>query len=87
MALTAPAFAIQAKVSDGVLTWENGEEVALFGVNYSVPFAFTYRSIAQVGADHKQAILMDIDHFERMGELLITDRHANSFLPPTTKSN
>ncbi|MBU2983838.1 glycoside hydrolase family 5 protein [Saccharophagus degradans] len=67
LALTAPAFAMQAKVSDGVLTWENGEEVALFGVNYSAPFAFTYRSIAQVGADHKQAILMDIDHFERMG--------------------
>ena len=59
------------KVDNGVLYWKSGDkkgqEVALFGVNYSSPFAYTYRAIKQLGIDHKQAIDMDVDHIARLG--------------------
>jgi hypothetical protein len=45
----------------------SGEEVALFGVNYSTPFAFAYRAHRHVGADHKPAIDADVLHLRRLG--------------------
>lgn len=34
----------------GVLRWENGQqEMALFGVNYTTPFAYSYRAPGVVG--------------------------------------
>ncbi len=53
---------------EGVLRWtSSGEEVALFGVNYSVPFAHGYRALGYVGADRRRAIDTDVAHFTRLG--------------------
>ncbi|KXI29669.1 glycoside hydrolase 5 family protein [Paraglaciecola hydrolytica] len=60
-----------AHVVDGVLRYSNGsqqgQEVALFGVNYAVPFAYSYRALKKRGIDHKTAIDMDVDHIARLG--------------------
>jgi hypothetical protein len=68
VAIEEPA---QAKVNDGVLTWTSGaqigQEVALFGVNYAVPFAYSYRALKKRGIDHKTAIDMDVAHIARLG--------------------
>lgn len=44
-----------------------GEEVALFGVNYSTPFAHAYRAHGYLGADRKRAIDADVLHLARLG--------------------
>lgn len=64
---SAAATANPVSVKDGVLQWQDGSEVALFGVNYSAPFAYGYRSIERVGVDHRAAIDMDVDHIARLG--------------------
>ncbi len=73
-------------VKNGVLLAPNGEEVALFGVNYSLPFAFGYRSVAELDLDHREAIAMDVAHLARLGvtayrvhlwDKLLTDRDGN----------
>ncbi len=52
----------------GVLRWEKGkQEVALFGVNYTAPFAYSYRALGTVGADREQAIRQDVYHLARLG--------------------
>ena len=52
----------------GVMRWTaSGEEVALFGVNYSTPFAYAYRAHGYLGANHKQAIDADVLHLARLG--------------------
>ena len=68
--------------AQGVLRWQQTKrEVALFGVNYTAPFAYSYRAIAAVGtgpeagldqqpgrADrHEQAIDQDVYHLSRLG--------------------
>lgn len=45
----------------------SGEEVSFFGVNYSTPFAHSYRAMKMLGYDHKKAIDEDVYHFARMG--------------------
>jgi hypothetical protein len=45
----------------------NGEEVALFGVNYTAPFAYAYRAHGYVGADRKASIDADVSHLARLG--------------------
>ncbi|MBN1998355.1 hypothetical protein JW935_12430 [candidate division KSB1 bacterium] len=51
----------------GVLRWTNSnKDVALFGINYSVPFAHSYRSIKRLGLDHKRAIDIDVSQFARL---------------------
>lgn len=53
---------------DGILRYtKNDEEVALFGVNYSPPFAHSYRAMSILGKDHKAEIDRDVYHFARMG--------------------
>ncbi len=53
---------------DGVMRWTaDGEEVALFGVNYSTPFAHAYRAHGSRGVDRKRAIDADVLHLDRLG--------------------
>ena len=54
--------------ADGVMRWtETGEEVVLFGVNYTPPFAYAYRADGYVEADRKKAIDADVAHLARLG--------------------
>ncbi|MCH1918479.1 hypothetical protein L9G15_03420 [Shewanella sp. A3A] len=86
--LAAPSWAQQTSVTvkDGVMQWQDGSEVALFGVNYAMPFAYGYRSVKQLGLDPQAVIDMDVDHIARLGldayrlhvwERLITDKQGN----------
>ncbi|MET4076211.1 membrane or secreted protein [Hymenobacter sp. UYCo722] len=52
----------------GVLRWQQTkQEVALFGVNYTTPFAYAYRAHQQLGVSHEQAIRQDVYHLSRLG--------------------
>ena len=52
----------------GVLRWTKGnQEAAFFGVNYTVPFAYGYRSHKALNADLEKAIDADVHHMWRMG--------------------
>jgi hypothetical protein len=52
----------------GVLrSGKDGKEVALFGVNYTLPFAHAYRMHKQLGIDLKDAVNHDVYHFARLG--------------------
>lgn len=52
----------------GIMRWTGtGDEVALFGVNYSTPFAHGYRAHGYVGVDRRHAIDVDVDHMARLG--------------------
>ncbi|QKG55629.1 membrane or secreted protein [Hymenobacter sp. BRD128] len=54
--------------ANGVLRWQNTKrEVALFGVNYTAPFAYSYRALAQRGIKHEDAIDQDVYHLSRLG--------------------
>ncbi|MBR4415184.1 MAG: cellulase family glycosylhydrolase [Victivallales bacterium] len=54
--------------AEGVLRYrDNGEEVALFGVNYYPPFSMDFADLKQRGIDHKEAIRQDLAHLQRMG--------------------
>lgn len=64
----APADRPSVLGADGVLRWrDSGQEVALFGVNYYVPFASDYALLKSRGLDHRQAIRDDLEHFRRLG--------------------
>ncbi|MBC6607681.1 cellulase family glycosylhydrolase [Hymenobacter sp. BT188] len=53
---------------EGVLRWQKSKkEVALFGVNYTTPFAHAYRAHQRVGVAHEQAIRQDVYHLSRLG--------------------
>lgn len=56
----------RVEVIDGVMVWESGEEVSLFGVNYQPAFAHSHRALRILGKDHKEAIREDTYHFSRM---------------------
>ena len=52
----------------GIMRWtENNEEIRLFGVNYTLPFAHGYRAINYIDADHERAIDADVYHMARLG--------------------
>ncbi|WEK21038.1 MAG: cellulase family glycosylhydrolase [Candidatus Pedobacter colombiensis] len=54
--------------AQGIIRWEkNREEAAFFGVNYTAPFAYGYRSINRLGMTVEQAIKDDVYHFSRLG--------------------
>ncbi|NQZ58939.1 MAG: hypothetical protein HRT88_15920 [Lentisphaeraceae bacterium] len=73
--------------SDGQWHRESdGQLVNAFGVNYNVPFAYTYRKIKEMGLDHKKIIDDDLYHFSRLGinayrihlwDIEISDRQGN----------
>ncbi|MBO1272793.1 hypothetical protein J3L11_14195 [Shewanella sp. 4t3-1-2LB] len=70
-AVTSPLLAqptpMSVSVKDGVMQWQDGSQVALFGVNYAMPFAYGYRSVKQLGLDPQAVIDMDVAHIARMG--------------------
>lgn len=52
----------------GVMRYtKGGTEAAFFGVNYTVPFAYGYRSIKALNLDLKEEIDKDVYHFARLG--------------------
>jgi len=49
---------------DGVMRYtKDKSEASFFGVNYTVPFAYGYRSHKALGKDLKKAIDEDVYHF------------------------
>jgi len=52
----------------GVMRWkESQKEVSLFGVNYTTPFAYSYRAHKRLGLSLKDAIDLDVAHMVRLG--------------------
>src|ERR671939_172138 len=52
----------------GVLRWtKDRSEAAFFGVNYTVPFAYGYRSHKALGVDPEKAIDADVYHMAQLG--------------------
>ncbi len=52
----------------GLITWNAGNKPAyFFGVNYTVPFAYGYRSVKRTGITIEKAIDGDVYHFARLG--------------------
>ena len=43
------------------------EEVSFYGVNYTLPFAHSYRAMGYLRKDRKKAIDEDVYHISRMG--------------------
>lgn len=53
---------------NGVMRWQkDGTEATFFGINYTAPFAYGYRSIQRSGISVEQAIKDDVYHFSRLG--------------------
>jgi hypothetical protein len=53
---------------EGVLRWtKTNREAAFFGVNYTVPFAYSYRAHKALHADLEKAIQQDVYHLARLG--------------------
>lgn len=53
---------------NGILRWEgSNKEVSLFGVNYTTPFAYSYRAQKKLGLNLKQAIDLDVAQMVRLG--------------------
>jgi hypothetical protein len=54
--------------TSGVLRWNGSdEEVRLFGVNYTIPFAYSYRAHKRLGLSIKKAIDLDVAQLARLG--------------------
>ncbi|WP_232065261.1 cellulase family glycosylhydrolase [Rhodocytophaga rosea] len=52
----------------GVLRWKKDHsEATFFGTNYTVPFAYGYRSHQALQINHEKAIDQDVYHFARLG--------------------
>ncbi|WP_158797717.1 membrane or secreted protein [Pedobacter sp. L105] len=52
----------------GILRWKKtGTEASFFGVNYTVPFAYGYRSHKALGVNPELAIDNDVYHMARLG--------------------
>ena len=69
--LTAPAGRLVRVDDSGVLRWQdNGDEVALFGVNYYPMFYAEYQEVSASG-NVREALERDLDQFVRLGFDLI----------------
>ncbi len=72
---------------NGVMRWKGSDkEVSLFGVNYTTPFAYSYRAQKKLGLDLKKAIDLDVAQIARLGfdafrvhvwDREISDRNGN----------
>ncbi|MCW3078659.1 MAG: rane or secreted protein [Segetibacter sp.] len=52
----------------GVIRYKGtNTEAAFFGVNYTAPFAYGYRSVKRMGVEIEKAIDDDVYHFSRLG--------------------
>ncbi|WP_439882555.1 cellulase family glycosylhydrolase [Pontibacter sp. MBLB2868] len=61
---TAPVYVDK----QGVMRWEkDNKEANFFGVNYTVPFAYGYRSHKALGVELESAIDQDVYHMARLG--------------------
>ena len=53
---------------EGVMRWtRDRSEASFFGVNYTIPFAYGYRSHKALGVDPEKAIDADVHHMSRLG--------------------
>ena len=53
---------------NGVMRWTASQkEVAQFGVNYTAPFAYSFRAHRRLGIPIEKAIDADVYHFARLG--------------------
>ena len=53
---------------EGIMRWKKGNrEASFFGVNYTVPFAYGYRSHKALNVDLEKAIDQDVYHMARLG--------------------
>src|SRR5665647_343612 len=53
---------------NGVMRWKgDNKEVSLFGVNYTTPFAYSYRAQKKLGLSLKKAIDIDVAQMVRLG--------------------
>ncbi|MGQ1889615.1 cellulase family glycosylhydrolase [Thermophagus sp. OGC60D27] len=51
----------------GILRWSNdSSEIHGFGINYTVPFAHSFRMAKRMGISHEEAIRQDVYHFARL---------------------
>ncbi|MHB8581040.1 MAG: cellulase family glycosylhydrolase [Ignavibacteriaceae bacterium] len=54
--------------ANGILRWEGtNTEVSLFGLNYTTPFAYSYRVQKKMGLNLKKAIDLDVAQMVRLG--------------------
>lgn len=75
MVFIVPGFAQQKSTGQGIYVDKKGimrwhkdrSEATFFGVNYTVPFAYGYRSVQRSGISPEQAIREDVYHFSRLG--------------------
>jgi hypothetical protein len=52
----------------GVMRWiDSNAEVSLFGVNYTTPFAYSFRAHQRLGLSLKKAIDLDVAQMKRLG--------------------
>jgi hypothetical protein len=58
-------------VRDGVLYYQDGGEVALWGVNYYPQSWHQYANMKRLGVDMKATIQQDLDHLQQMGVEII----------------
>ena len=70
---------------------KNDQEIRLFGVNYTLPFAHGFRAINYINKNHKEAIDKDVYHISRLGldayrvhiwDMEITDSLGNLIKTP-----
>lgn len=65
---TAKTNALIYVDNTGRIRWtKNKQEMYLFGVNYTLPFAYGYRSVKALGLDIENEIDKDVYHLSRMG--------------------
>jgi hypothetical protein len=65
---SAPATPAAFVDENGVLRWSaSREEIALFGVNYTTPFAHAFRAHQRLGVSLEAAIDADVYHLARLG--------------------
>ncbi|MDQ7818060.1 MAG: cellulase family glycosylhydrolase [Melioribacteraceae bacterium] len=74
----------------GIIRWKDSQkEVSLFGVNYTTPFAYSYRAHKRLGLSLKDAIDLDVAQMVRLGfnafrvhvwDREITDKDGNIIL-------
>lgn len=70
LTMFSAAASAQATYIDkhGIWRWRDSQnEVCIFGINYTVPFAHAYRTAKRLNVDIEKAIDMDVYHFARLG--------------------
>jgi hypothetical protein len=67
----APLPFRKMRVEEGVLVYEDGGEVALWGVNYYPQSWYQYDNMKRLGVDMKAAIRQDLDDMLQMGVQVI----------------